>query len=506
MSSEQDIKAIMRSEYLKCCQDPIYFLRKYAYIQNPTRGRILFNLYPYQEKVLKLWQDNPFSVIIKSRQLGISTLASGYAFWLITFHPDKNVLCLATKQETAKNMVTKVKFMYDNLPSWLKVDKEENNRLTLRLKNGSQIKATSAASDAGRSEAVSLLLVDEAAFIDNMDDLWTSVLPTLSTGGGCIALSTPNTLGNWFHKTYTKAEVSENEFVPIKLPWYVHPERDQKWRDLQDELLGDPRAAAQECDCAFNSSGDTVFYGDFIEYYEKTYVKDPMEKRGFDHNLWVWESVDYTRSYLITADVSRGDGKDYSTAQVIDVESNTQVAEYKGQLGTKEFGNLLVALATEYNEALLAVENASIGWAVIRDINIYFDKYMDVSKMTAGFTNSPRTRPMMIGKFQEYISTKSVTIQSRRLIEEMKVFIWKNGKAEAQQGYNDDLVMSFSIGMYIRDTALLNRQNGAEMTKQLLNNMHVNRTSYIGNQFSQGSDNPYTMDTPYGTEDYRWIL
>ena len=526
MNSEQDIKAIMRSEYIKCCQDPIYFLRKYCYISNPIRGRILFNLYPFQEKVIKLWQENPFNINIKSRQLGISTLAAGYSFWLILFHPDKNVLCLATKQDTAKNMVTKVKFMYDNIPSWLRVEKEENNRLTFRLKNGSQIKATSAASDAGRSEAVSLLIVDEAAFIDNMDELWTSVLPTLSTGGGCIALSTPNTIGNWFHKTYTKAEASENEFIPIKLPWYVHPERDQKWRDLQDELLGDPRAAAQECDCIFNSSGDTVFYSEFIEYYEQTYMKDPIERRGVDHNLWVWESVDYSRSYLVTADVARGDGKDYSTAQVIDLESNTQVAEYKGQIGTKDFGNLLVALATEYNEALLAVENANIGWATIQQIidrgypnlyyspkndnpnemNTYYDKYMDTSKMVAGFVTSGKTRPLMVGKIQEYISTKSVIIQSKRLLEEMKVFIWKNGRPEAQQGYNDDLVMAFAIAMYIRDTALIGKQRGIDITKQMLNNMHVNRTGYTGAYFSQGNDNPYNIDTPYGTEDISWLI
>jgi len=524
--NSQDIKQIMRSEYMKSASDPIYFLRKYCFISHPQRGRILFNLYPYQEKVLRLWQSNPFSIIIKSRQLGISTLASGYAFWLILFHPDKNILCIATKQETAKNMVTKVKFMYDNIPSWLRVDKEENNRLTLRLKNGSQIKATSAASDAGRSEAVSLLLVDEAGFIDNMDELWTSVLPTLSTGGGCIALSTPNGTGGWFHKTYTKAESSENEFLPIKLPWFVHPERDQKWRDLQDELLGDPRASAQECDADFATSGDTVFYGEFLDFYEKTYMKEPLEKRGIDHNLWVWEPADYSRTYLISVDCARGDGKDSSTAQVIDVESNTQVAEYKGQLGTKEFGNLLVALATEYNEALLVVENASIGWAVIQqiidrnypnlyyspknenngNIDVYYDKYMDTSKMTAGFSNTTRTRPMLIGKFQEYISTKSVIIQSRRLIEEMKVFIWKNGRPEAQQGYNDDLVIAFAIGMYIRDIALIGGQKGVDMTKSMLNNMHVNRTRYNGNQFSQGNDNPYNINTPYGTENISWLL
>ena len=147
--SNQDLKQIIRDEYILCAKDPSHFMKKYCYIQNPIRGRVIFNLYPFQSKVLNLWKDNPYSVVLKSRQLGISTLAAGYSLWLMIFHKDKNVLCLATKQETAKNMVTKVKFMYDNLPSWLKVEAEENNKLTLRLSNGSQIKAVSAASDSG---------------------------------------------------------------------------------------------------------------------------------------------------------------------------------------------------------------------------------------------------------------------------------------------------------------------------------------------------------------------
>ena len=526
INNVSDLKKVIRSEYLKCAKDPVHFMRKYCYIQHPQRGRIQFNLFPFQDKVLTLWRDNPYSIILKSRQLGISTLSAGYSLWLMTFHKDKNILCIATKQDTAKNMVTKVKFMYENLPSWLKIDAPENNKLTLRLANGSQIKATSASSDAGRSEAVSLLLIDEAAFIDNIGEIWASAQQTLATGGGCIALSTPYGTGNWFHQTWTRAEGGENDFLPIKLPWYVHPDRDEAWRKKQDELLGDPRMAAQECDCDFSTSGDIVFYNEYMEYYEKSFIKDPLERRGADQNLWVWESPDYSRSYIVVADVSRGDGKDYSAFHVIDVETNVQVAEYKGQLGTKEYGHLLVGIATEYNEALLVIENANIGWATIQvaidrnypnlyysqktestNVNSYFDKYQDHSKMVAGFTMSSRTRPMVVGKFQEYISDKGVTIQSKRLIEEMKTFIWRNGRPEAQSGYNDDLVMSFGIAMYIRDTALKFRQRGLDITKQSLNNMKVNRTAYQGGYgFSKGSDNPYHIKTKDGQEDIRWLL
>ena len=522
----QDIKKVIRSEYLKCAKDPVHFMKKYCFIQHPQRGRIQFNLFPFQERVLKLLQENPYSIILKSRQLGISTLSAGLSLWLMVFHKDKNILCIATKQETAKNMVTKVKFMYENLPSWLKVDAAENNKLNLRLINGSQIKATSASSDAGRSEAVSLLLIDEAAFIDNIAEIWASAQQTLATGGGCIALSTPYGTGNWFHQTWTRAEAAENDFLPIKLPWYVHPERDEAWRKRQDELLGDPRMAAQECDCDFSTSGDIVFYPEFIEYYEKSFIKDPLERRGIDQNLWVWETPDYTRDYIVVADVSRGDGKDYSAFHVIDVANNVQVAEYKGQINTKDYGHLLVGIASEYNEAMLIIENANVGWATIQvaidrnyqnlyyspksdqpNVNSYFDKYQDHSRMVPGFTMSSRTRPMVIGKFQEYLSDKGVTLQSKRLLEEMKTFIWRNGRPEAQSGYNDDLVMAFGIAMYIRDTALKFRQRGIDLTKQALKNMSVNRTSYKGAyNFSKGTDNPYHIKTDKGGEDISWLL
>ena len=166
----KNIKQIIKEEYIKCAKDPVYFFKKYCYIQHPSRGKILFNLYDFQEDLMDAVSENRFNVILKSRQLGISTLSAGYSLWLMLFQEDKNVLVIATKQEVAKNLVTKVRFMHQNLPSWLRGNTEEDNKLSLRLKNGSQIKATSAAGDAGRSEALSLLVIDEAAFIDRIDE------------------------------------------------------------------------------------------------------------------------------------------------------------------------------------------------------------------------------------------------------------------------------------------------------------------------------------------------
>jgi len=523
--ANQDLKAIIRQEYLKCAQDPAHFMKKYCHIQHPQRGRVLFNLFPFQEKTLHLLRDNPYSIILKSRQLGISTLSAGYSLWLMLFQKDKNVLCIATKQETARNMVTKVKFMYDNLPSWLKIDADENNKLSLRLSNGSQIKATSASSDAGRSESVSLLLVDEAAFIDQIGEIWASAQQTLATGGGAIVLSTPYGTGNWFHKTWVSAENNENDFLPIKLPWWVHPERDENWRKRQDELLGDVRLAAQECDCDFNTSGDTVFHSEWINFIKETTIQDPIERRGVDQNLWVWEAADYSREYMVIADVARGDGKDFSACHVVDISTNTQVAEYRGQLPPKEFGYFLTGLATEYNNAMLVVENANIGWATLDAIiergyrNLYHspksdqltaDSYLRVyegnSEMVPGFTMSMRTRPLCINKFREFVGDRSVTIRSKRLLEEMRVFIWKNGRPEAQTGYNDDLVMSFGMGMFLRDTSLKFQQQSLDSARAALGAVKSNKTSYTGVYSQNNIDNPYNMDIGGKNESIKWLL
>jgi hypothetical protein len=430
-------------------------------------------------------------------------------------------------------MVTKVKFMYESLPSWLKSSSkpDEANKLTLRLPNGSQIKATSASNDAGRSEAVSLLIIDEAAFIYNIGEIWASAQQTLATGGGCIALSTPYGTGNWFHQTWVSAEMGDNSFLPIRLPWQVHPERDQAWRNQQDKDLGS-RMAAQECDCDFTTSGDTVFTAEDISFYEQFHVKEPLEKRGIDQNLWIWEPVNYSRNYMIVADIARGDGKDYSAFHIFDIETFTQVGEYKGQIGTKEYGHLLVSIATEYNNALLAPENSSVGWSTVQTIldrgyqNLYyspkggtnnvdtfFDPYMDHSKMTPGFTMSNTTRPISVGKLQEAITDKGTVFHSARLLEEMKVFIWKNGRPEAQSGYNDDLIMSFAIGCYLRETAFKLRINNMEMTKSMLNGIGNTRTSYAGgystgpNYADKYNNNPFKIDTPHNEqEDISWLI
>jgi len=531
MPEQQSIKDKVKEEFVKCATDPVYFMKKYYMIQHPQKGRMLFNLYPFQEKVLRLFQNNRFSIINKSRQLGISTLVSAYSLWLMLFNKDKNVLVIATTQMTAKNMVTKVRFAYQNLPNWLKIPASEDNRLSLRLTNGSQIKAVSAAGDAARSEAVSLLVIDEAAFIDRIEEIFTAAQQTLATGGGAIALSTPNGVGNWFHQTYAKAQKKENNFLPISLPWTVHPERDQIWRDQQDKDLG-VRNAAQECDCNFVTSGATVIPPDVLSWYEENTLKEPLEMRYVDKSYWIWEYPDPMKYYAVVADVARGDGSDYSAFHVIDVESVTQVAEYKSQIGTREYAKVLLSAAAEYNNALLVIENANIGWDVIQSViesgynNIHysyrtevgmdFQKYIDKyqssnSALVPGFTTTSTSRPLVIEKMRDFVENKLVTIRSLRLLEELRVFIFKNGKAQAMQGYNDDLTMSFSIGLYLRETSLRYKSTADSLLRNSLDNFTKTDSGYqLYNANSSINSNPWQMEIPSQNgmvnQDLTWLL
>ncbi len=523
---DKQLKNVIKKEYVNCAKDPVYFLRKYCVIQHPMKGKIPFSLYNFQENTLEDLVQHDYNVILKARQLGISTLTAGYALWMMTFQSDKNILVIATKQDTAKNLVTKVRVMHANLPSWLKPKCVEDNKLSLRYANGSQVKAISSGEDSGRSEALSLLILDEAAFIPKIEEIWAAAQQTLATGGQCLVLSTPNGVGNWFHKTWVAAEEGESDFNFIKLHWSLHPDRDQTWRDEQNKLLG-PSIAAQECDCDFITSGQSVIDGLILEEYTNTQVKEPMEKRGVDSNYWIWEPPNYTKDYLVSADVSRGDATDYSALHVIDIDNLEQVAEYKGKISTRDFGNLCVNVATEYNDALLVIENASIGWAAIqqaidRDYSnlFYMSKdlqYVDVHnqysnkinsmerKMVPGFSMTAKTRPLVIAKLEEYFREKTIKVKSQRLIDELFVFIYNNQRAEAMKGYNDDLVLSLCIGLWVRDTALRLRAEGIALQKNALNHVGKAEPIYIP---VDGENDSWSWDVgpEKKREDLTWLI
>lgn len=499
-NQKPNFQEIAKEQYKRCLTDPVYFMRHYVKIQHPIRGTIKFDLYPFQAETLKDFAANDWSIVLKSRQMGISTLVAAYALWLMIFFKDKNVMIVSIKQDVSKEIVSKVRFANDHLPAWMKVECEEENRLSLKFNNGSHIVALSSATDAGRSAALSLLIVDEAAFIEKAEEIWAAAQPTLSTGGKAIVLSTPNGIGNFFHKMWTQAEEGFNKFHPIKLPWHLHPERDKRWRDEMDRSSENLKKTAQELDCDFLSSGTSVIDLQLLQWFKKSYQIDPPERRGIDKGYWIWEFPRYTQDdvYIVTADVARGDGEDYSAFHVLNAKDMSQCAEYKGHIPTKDFGNMLVSVATDYNNALLIVEREGPGWATLQQIidrgydNTFYSTadlryvdveqqmtnkyYMEEKKMVPGFATTLRTRPTIISNMCQYFVDKAIILRSRRLYSELETFIWENHKPQAAKGYNDDLVMSLAIGIWVRDTALRLQQERQNMTRQTLESITMTKS------------------------------
>ena len=290
MSQYLSKKELVR-EIVKCGKDPVYFIDNYCRISHPTQGQIAFKTWDFQKELLQKFNDYRNNVILKSRQMGISTITAAYVSWMMLFHRDKNILVIATKFSTAANLVKKVKAMIKVLPPWFDqiATIEIDNRSSFVLNNGSEIKASSTSADAGRSEALSLLVIDEAAHIDGFDDLWTALQPTMAAGGRCIALSSPNGVGNWFHKTYVAANNGENSFYPTILHWTLHPERDQEWfNDVTKNLS--KRKIAQEYECNFNASGETVINSEDLKKLwnlvaNQSIRQGSIEIFGFGKNL-----------------------------------------------------------------------------------------------------------------------------------------------------------------------------------------------------------------------------
>ena len=514
-------------EILRCGKDPVYFLKTYARISHPLHGLILFNTYDFQDDLLTDFNDYRFNVILKARQLGISTIVAGYVVWLMLFHRDKAVLVMATKFSTAGNLVNKVKKIMKHLPDWIRISTIDiDNRTSFELSNGSSIKAASTSGDAGRSEALSLLVLDEAAHIDGLEGLWTGLYPTLSTGGRCIALSTPNGVGNWFHKTCTEAEAGSNNFNLTTLLWDVHPDRDKEWY-LKETKNMDKRQRAQELECNFNTSGETVVDSGDMEWL-LTMVREPKYRTGFDRNFWIWEDYDPSCNYLLVADVARGDGEDFSTFHILELETLACIGEYQGKPTPDMFAHMLNQIGREFGSCMMVVENNNIGYTVLDKLieytypNLYFSiksthEYIEQyqaevhSSAVPGFSTSMKTRPLIIAKMEEFIRNKLIKIYSTRTINEMKTFIWKNGKPQAMRGYHDDLIMALAIACWVRDTALQANARDLNYQKAFADSIITSTTSFNTNIKGQhgyrgGDVMDQIVDAQSLYEQYKWII
>jgi hypothetical protein len=472
-------------DFKKCKEDPIYFISRYIKVVHPVRGLVPFDLYPFQKDIVNSLQDYRFNVLRKFRQAGCTTIASAYSLWLALFKRHQTIVILSKGDVEATEVLDRVKIMYDELPPFLQPGVAESNKHTFKLKSNSVIKSRSSGKQSGRSLAGSFLIIDEAAFIENIDTIWAAVYPIISTGGRTFVLSTVNGVGNWYHNIYTGAINKENAFNALDINWESHPEykRQENFDHLYEEMekkdifvdtweattkLNMPvRQWLQEYECEFLGTGSTYIDGENLKMLVENQNEDYDIK--YNNRMRVWKEPEPYYEYVIAADVALGRSRDYSAFHIFNRYTGEQVAEfYSNKTPINDFAEIIAREGNYYNLATVSIERNTIGNNLIDwlfNVLEYENLWMEENG-EFGVQVSNKNRETLLARMEEYIRVNAIKINSRRTVNELLTFIINNsGKAEADVGKNDDLVMSLALCVNILHT--LSETNPIETTKGL---------------------------------------
>jgi len=454
-------------EYIKCKEDVVYFVTKYMKIININKGLINFIPYPYQENMLKTMAGERYTVIATARQAGKSTTTCGFILWYIIFHADKTVALLANKGETAREILGRIQLAYQHLPKWLQQGVKEWNKGSFELENNSRVIAAATSSNNIRGFSINLLFIDEAAFIENWNEFFTSVYPTISSGteSKIVLVSTPNGL-NHFYQIWQNAAEKRNNYKPIKVMWYDVPGRDEDWRkDTLAAMNFDTEKFEQEYCVEFLGSSGTLIAGWKLK--ELVHQTPLMNKDG----LYLYKQSVKNRSYVCIVDVSRGKGLDYSAFSILDVTQMPyeQVCAYKNNLISPiDYADVIHRVCKSYNNAAVLVEINDIGEQVSTSLHFDFE-YENVlftesagrsgKRITSGFgsnidkgirtTKSVKSVGCSILKL--LIEQNQLIVNDFNTINELSTFSRKGVSYEAEPGKNDDMVMGLVLFAWLSD-------------------------------------------------------
>lgn len=471
-------------ELLAKCSTNVFEFARQAFIRHPVRGRVRFALYEYQKRVLWYFLTKRFNIVLKFRQAGLTELIALFVLWLALYHPNKNIVIISIKDRVAKRVLARIKYVYKNLPPILQTPLvngrpgDYGTATEMEFSNGSIITSIPTTEDAGRSEAVSLLVVDEAAIVRWANQIWAAAFPTLSTGGASILNSTPYGVGNWFHSMWVDAVSGGSEFNAIRLKWPMHPERDQKWYDSMRAVLG-PKRTAQEIDGDFLSSGDTVF--DLADIREIEEQLDSWDvKKRLNGNMLTFKEPVKGLHFFIGADIASGRSRDYSSYTIMD-QFGEEYECFKGKIPPDRFADLLMDRGNHYNMALIAPEGNDIGLSTVHRIQnesyprlyytVQFLKEKGESKpkeeKIPGWLTTSKNRPVIIDELETDVRMGDIIIKDPFFTSEAYTFIYDernrpvamgkenrnrksgdDGMEDAQ--YTDDDIMGKAITNYIR--------------------------------------------------------
>jgi hypothetical protein len=485
-----------QQEIIKCCNSFPYFCHKYVKILHPMKGLIPFVLFDYQRKVIKDYENFRFNIISKFRQGGLTTVTLLWGLWRCMFQLDQQIMLLSKTDREATDIGMMIDRACENLPAWIKPKKDGkwNDHLKQFTDTGSAVKFYSP--EAARGKSVTFLIVDECAFIDDMDKHWKAMWPILSTGGSCTIVSTVNGLGNWYEQTYHDAKEGSNRFHVIDLDYWEHPDyNDEEWVKEQKAQLGD-KGFLQEVLREFLGSGETYFPSRIItQLTELTRNNYPSRKlfpkwvnkigriaqlEQEEHNkgaMWVWKEPVEGHEYIIGVDASEGQGEnnDNCCFEVIDTSTLEQVAEfYSNIIVPHEFAQVLNEVGIYYNNALLAVENMGPGGAVLSNLqhtlfyeNLYFDNLKSASAKP-GIKIGQVNRSLYLESLQNRLLNQTMRINSARFVTELQTFEYNpvSKKAQAQKGKHDDAIMSMCMALHVRDSMMRDIPVGGEQPRE----------------------------------------
>jgi hypothetical protein len=451
---------------------PLFFMKEFMRIQHPTKGEMRFEPYPYQERLIESYNSHRFSIAMLPRQTGKTTCASGYLLWYAMFKPDSQILIAAHKYQGASDIMSRVRYAYEMLPSWIKAGVTQYNRNSIEFDNGSKIMATTTTENTGRGMSLSLIYCDEFAFVqppEKAKEFWTSLSPTISTGGKCLITSTPNSDEDQFAYIWKGANKVEDEygnprpnglgingFKAFRAYWREHPERDDTWADEQRAQLGDERFR-REMDCEFVINDETLISP--IKLLELEGV-EPLRKTG--QVRW-YKAIDPEKMYIVALDPSLGTGGDPAALQVFEAETTEQVAEWRhNRTDIPTQVRILADVVKEIHAVIkdnkriyYSVENNTIGEAALISIAEYGEENIqgyflsDNSvvgtsgrRFRKGFNTTNKAKLTACNKFKILVESGRMKIHSKPLISELKTFVADGVSYKAKPGETDDLVMS----------------------------------------------------------------
>ena len=455
------------TEIAKCMASAEYFIDTYCQIQHAVHGSIRFALRPYQRRIISTFSNNRLSIALAPRQIGKSWIAGAFLLWFAMFHFEKTVVIASNKNDNAMEMIHRVRFIYERVPHWLKPGLPEDgwNKHSVGFDNGSRIISQATSENTGRGLAISLLFLDEFAFVRDTiaEEFWTSVSPTLATGGSCIICSTPNGDTNRFAQLWRGANIPNpdnpavgiNDFAPIEVAWDEPPDRDHKFREAETAKIGSIRWR-QEYECEFLSNDPLLI--DTVVLANLTAETKSVKPIGTLNDIAFYKYPQSGSTYLVGMDCATGSGNDYTAIVAYEFPSMEQVLEFRSNtisstLSYHTLKRLLRLFERAQATVYFSVENNGVGEAIIALYEADEDppdtaEFVSESGATRrGMTTTGKSKMKACLLIKEMVERNNITIKSSTLVGEMKHFVRKAGAYAAKPGSTDDLIMASVIAI-----------------------------------------------------------